>query len=109
MSHLSTHVLDTTHGRPAAGIAVTLTDAAGSVVAVGTTDEDGRVGDLGPDLLPPGAWTLTFATGEHWARLGLPVFHPRVDVTFVVPESPAGHYHVPLLISPFAYSTYRGS
>lgn len=109
MSHLSTHVLDTTHGMPAAGIRVTLTSAAGATVAHGVTDADGRVGALGPDRLAPGEWTLTFATGPYWTRLDLASFHPHVAVTFVVSDPPAEHYHVPLLTSPFAYSTYRGS
>lgn len=122
MSHLSTHVLDTTHGRPAAGVVVTLHDAAGTLVASGVTDADGRVGALGPDRLAPGEWTLTFATGAYWAALGTATFHPRVTVTITVPPEPepepepdvpvpgpALHLHVPLLLSPFAYSTYRGS
>jgi len=110
VSHLSTHVLDTTHGRPAAGIAVTLRDAGHVVVAADTTDADGRVADLGPDRLAPGEWTLSFATGAYWSALGTAAFHPRVDVVVTVREDPAdGHLHVPLLLSPFAYSTYRGS
>ena len=132
MSHLTTHVLDTTHGRPAPGIAVTLADATGAVVARGTTDGDGRVRALGPDRLAPGEWTLSFATGAYWAALGTAAFHPRVDVVLTVPEAtadpeatdagaadaeaaavpegqPDAHLHVPLLLSPFAYSTYRGS
>ncbi|PZE85273.1 hydroxyisourate hydrolase [Curtobacterium sp. MCBD17_032] len=108
MSHLTTHVLDTTHGRPAAGIAVTLVDADGALLASGTTDPDGRIGALGPDRLPPGEWTLTFATGAYWAGLDLPAFHPRVVVVLTVPDDPV-HLHVPLLLSPFAHSTYRGS
>jgi 5-hydroxyisourate hydrolase len=112
MSHLSTHVLDTTNGRPAAGVVVTLTDAAGVRVATGRTDADGRIGALGPELLSPGEWTLSFATGAYWAGLDTGTFHPRVTVTIAVPETPdepAPHLHVPLLLSPFAYSTYRGS
>lgn len=117
MSHLSTHVLDTTNGCPAPGIAVSLTDADGALVASGRTDGDGRISSLGPDLLPPGEWTLSFATGAYWAALDTGTFHPRVTVTITVPEQPDGltpddpapHLHVPLLLSPFAYSTYRGS
>lgn len=130
MSHLTTHVLDTTHGRPAAGIAVTLADAEGAVVATGTTDVDGRITDLGPEHLAPGEWTLSFATGPYWAALDTAAFHPRVTVVLTVPEGtvpedtvhedsvhedaadaarPGAHLHVPLLLSPFAYSTYRGS
>jgi 5-hydroxyisourate hydrolase len=136
VSHLTTHVLDITHGRPATGIAVTLADAAGTVVGTGTTDADGRIADLGPDRLAPGEWTLSFATGAYWAALGTAAFHPRVTVVLTVPEDavpedavpqggtdpegsvpedtadagrPGAHLHVPLLLSPFAYSTYRGS
>lgn len=115
MSHLTTHVLDTTHGRPAAGIAVTLSDASGTVVASGTTDADGRIAELGPDRLASGEWTLSFATGAYWSALGTAAFHPRVTVVLTVPASgtdadgPDAHLHVPLLLSPFAYSTYRGS
>ncbi|NII41816.1 5-hydroxyisourate hydrolase [Curtobacterium flaccumfaciens] len=112
MSHLSTHVLDTTNGWPAAGVAVSLTDADGVLVASGRTDADGRISSLGPDRLAPGEWTLSFATGAYWAALDTGTFHPRVTVTITVPEQadhPAPHLHVPLLLSPFAYSTYRGS
>jgi 5-hydroxyisourate hydrolase len=116
VSHLTTHVLDTVHGRPASGIAVTLTDAGGVVVARGTTDADGRIRDLGPERLPPGEWTLSFATAGYWAALDTAAFHPRVDVVLTVPDDaavpegqPVVHLHVPLLLSPFAYSTYRGS
>lgn len=117
MSHLSTHVLDTTNGWPAAGVAVTVTDADGVLVASGRTDVDGRISSLGPDRLAPGEWTLSFATGAYWAALDTGTFHPRVTVTITVPEKPDGltpddpapHLHVPLLLSPFAYSTYRGS
>jgi 5-hydroxyisourate hydrolase len=124
VSHLSTHVLDTTNGWPAAGVAVTVTDPAGVLVASGRTDADGRISSLGPDRLAPGEWTLSFATGAYWAALDTGTFHPRVTVTITVPETPgttempgttetpdepAPHLHVPLLLSPFAYSTYRGS
>jgi 5-hydroxyisourate hydrolase len=114
MSHLTTHVLDTAHGRPAAGVVVTLTDPDGAVVATGSTDDDGRIGALGPDRLVPGEWTLSFATGAYWAALDTTTVHPRVTVVLTVPEerAPSGrppHLHVPLLLSPFAYSTYRGS
>jgi 5-hydroxyisourate hydrolase len=112
VSHLSTHVLDTTNGWPAAGVAVSLTDAEGVLVASGRTDADGRISSLGPDRLAPGEWTLSFATGAYWAALDTGTFHPRVTVTITVPEQAddsAPHLHVPLLLSPFAYSTYRGS
>ncbi|WP_402464465.1 hydroxyisourate hydrolase [Isoptericola aurantiacus] len=111
MSHLTTHVLDTTAGVPATGVAVELTDAGGASMATGTTDDDGRAA-LGPDLLPAGRYTLTFATGAYFAAQGTETFYPVVTVTFVVEVADDGtspHHHVPLLLSPFAYSTYRGS
>ncbi|MGN8048801.1 hydroxyisourate hydrolase [Curtobacterium sp. 22159] len=109
MSHLTTHVLDTTNGRPAVGVEVTLTDPSGTEVSRSTTDADGRIAALGPERLGPGDWTLSFGTGAYWRSLGVTAFHPRVDVVVTVPTDPAEHYHVPLLVNPFAYSTYRGS
>ncbi|MCY1693762.1 hydroxyisourate hydrolase [Curtobacterium sp. SL109] len=109
MSHLTTHVLDTTGGMPATGVDVTLTGPSGAVVATGTTDSAGRIAALGPDALEPGDWTLSFATGQYWRAQGVTAFHPRVDVVVTVPTEPAAHYHVPLLLNPFAYSTYRGN
>jgi 5-hydroxyisourate hydrolase len=109
MSHLTTHVLDTTGGKPAVGVDVTLTGPFGAVVATGTTDSEGRIAALGPDALEPGDWTLSFATGQYWRAQGVTAFHPRVDVVITVPTEPAAHYHVPLLLNPFAYSTYRGN
>jgi 5-hydroxyisourate hydrolase len=103
MSTLSTHVLDTTLGRPAAGVPVRLLDASGAGLAEGTTDTDGRVGSLGGDLAP-GTYTLRFAVAAHQPD----GFYPEVAVTFTV-AADQDHYHVPLLLSPFGYSTYRGS
>lgn len=106
MSHVTTHVLDAVTGIPADGIAVELSHG-GKVLATGTTDDDGRIGSLGPDRLDPGRYQVRFETGEYFARDDLDTFYPEVTVTFEItgPE----HYHVPLLLSPFAYSTYRGS
>lgn len=98
MSSLSTHVLDTAAGRPVAGVPVTLCDAGGIPVAGAQTDDDGRVGALGTDL-SPGVYRLRF-------ELDGP-FYPEVVVSFRVTADE--HYHVPLLLSPFGYSTYRGS
>lgn len=81
-------------------------------VARGRTDLDGRVDRLGPDELAPGAYRLTFAVGAWFAEAGVESFYPEVAVTFTVEQVTDGtphHYHVPLLLSPFAYSTYRGS
>lgn len=96
---LSTHVLDAARGRPAAGVAVRL-ERDGAVVATAVTDADGRVADVGP--LAAGVHRLVFDTAA------LSPFYPEVVIAFAVAD-PAEHHHVPLLLSPFAYSTYRGS
>jgi 5-hydroxyisourate hydrolase len=104
---LSTHVLDAMSGRPAAGVAVTLTDAAGTTLATASTDDDGRIATLG-DALAAGVYRLTFDTGGYFARRDVPTFYPEVVIAFHVTDA-LGKYHVPVLLSPFAYSTYRGS
>jgi len=106
MSHLTTHILDATAGVPATGVAVTLAGPDGAALASGQTDADGRLA-LGPDALESGDYTLTFATGPYFAAQGIEAFYPSVTVAFTVADRP--HYHVPLLLSPFAYSRYRGS
>ena len=112
MSTISTHVLDTARGRPAAGVRVALEARAGDGwerVGGGVTDADGRVPDLATGGTPgAGAYRLTFATGEWLAAAGTAGFYPQVTVEFLV-EDPQAHYHVPLLLSPYGYSTYRGS
>ncbi|WP_179441710.1 hydroxyisourate hydrolase [Nesterenkonia sandarakina] len=108
MSLITTHVLDTSTGTPAAGIQITLRGPEQAEIAVGTTDDDGRVADLGPDSLVPGIYELVFATGAHFQARGLDHFFPQVTLAFQV-EASAEHYHVPLLLSPFGYTTYRGS
>lgn len=105
MSLVTTHVLDTATGRPAKGIAVRFETAEGKPIADGRTDDDGRIRDLGPETLAPGAYRLVFDTG---AYLGPDAFFPEVALTFRIADGTA-HHHVPLLLSPFAYSTYRGS
>jgi 5-hydroxyisourate hydrolase len=102
---LSTHVLDASSGRPAAGVRVelhSLTDHLYSSI----TDANGRINDLGA----PGAgvYQLVFDTGQYFFGLGVETFYPEVIVSFEI-TNPAAHYHVPLLLSPFGYSTYRGS
>lgn len=110
MSHLTTHVLDAARGAPAVHVAVALArhlpDGGIEEVAAGLTDADGRAA-LGPDLLEPGMYRLSFGTGAYFADRGVETFYPLAVVTFTVAD--AEHYHVPLLLSPFAYSTYRGS
>lgn len=103
MSTLSTHVLDTAEGRPAAGIRIRLETRDGDELGAATTDEDGRVSELGPGRLPVGDYVLRFETGSYVAG-----FYPEVVVVFTVQDAD-DHYHVPLLLSPYGYSTYRGS
>lgn len=111
---ISTHVLDAAHGRPAAGVAVRLArrtaDGAYTEVADGRTDADGRLRDWGGTDPggTAGVYRLTFDTGGYFAARGLATFYPEVAVVFEISE-PGAHHHVPLLLSPFAYSTYRGS
>lgn len=107
MSSLSTHVLDAVGGVPAPGIAVTVTGPDDAPVGAGVTNEDGRIADLAPSGLPHGIYTISFATGEYFDRIGVAAFYPKVDITFTVADE--RHYHVPVLLSPFAFSTYRGS
>ncbi|ATG52741.1 hydroxyisourate hydrolase [Brachybacterium vulturis] len=108
MSHLTAHVLDTMTGTPATGILLHLDTAAGERIASATTDADGRARELGPAVLDPGEYRITFRTGEYFAARGQETFFPRVTVDFTVAPD-QDHYHVPLLLSPFAFSTYRGS
>lgn len=108
---ISTHVLDASAGTPAAGVSVTLSRLAGSWLDVesGVTDADGRYRFLAD--APAGTYCLTFGTGAYFTAQAVATFYPEVAVTFTVPAAAdgAGHFHVPLLLSPFAYSTYRGS
>jgi 5-hydroxyisourate hydrolase len=112
MTTISTHVLDTARGRPAVGVRVALEARAGDGwqrVGGGVTDRDGRVPDLtAGGALAAGVHRLTFATGDWFAAAGTAGFYPQVGVEFLV-EDPDAHYHVPLLLSPYGYSTYRGS
>lgn len=110
-SPITTHVLDTAHGRPAAGLAATLdahTAGGWHRLGAGRTDADGRIGDLLPEgaALAAGRYRLTFAVGAYFGER--PAFYPEVVIHFEI-RDPAQHYHVPLLLSPFGYSTYRGS
>ena len=108
MSYVTAHVLDASAGSPAAGVAIRLETAAGDVLASATTDADGRVGELGPDVLDAGDYRVVFATGDYFSGRDTACFHPEVAVLFRT-RSDQGHYHIPLLVSPFAYTTYRGS
>lgn len=108
MSHVTTHILDASVGKPADNVEVVLQDESGAVVVTARTDADGRVKDLGPETLQPGNYRLRFEVAEYFARTNTSTFYPVVTIDFAV-ASTEQHYHVPLLISPFAYSTYRGS
>ena len=108
MGTLSTHVLDTSLGRPAQGVGVRLETAAGEPLGAGATDNDGRVGTIGPDRLEAGDYRLRFASGDYFAAQGTQGFYPEVVVVFTVADAEA-HYHVPVLLNPYGYSTYRGS
>ena len=112
MSQITTHILDTTKGKPAANVTIALLQQTGDnwqEIARGKTNADGRI----PDLLPKekqvelGVYKMKFYTQEYFAQDGTVNFYPFVEIVFTVagPE----HYHVPLLLNPFGYSTYRGS
>lgn len=108
MSFITAHVLDATAGTPAANVRVSLETGAGDAIAEAVTNEDGRVPELGPETLEAGHYRITFSTGDYFAARGQESFYPHVTVDFTVVRGQR-HYHVPLLLSPFAYSTYRGS
>lgn len=112
MSQLTTHILDTTLGRPAAGVTIALFEPHGDdwrELARGTTNADGRLPGLLPagQLLAPGSYKLKFFTQAYFERTGTAGFYPFVEICFQVAGD--AHYHVPLLLNPFGYSTYRGS
>ena len=113
MSAITTHVLDTARGLPAAGVRVRLERLSGAPggweeVGAARTDADGRAGALAPPAVAAGRYRLTFDTGGYFEENVQPSFFPEVAVQFVVDGS-AGHWHVPLLLNPYGYSTYRGS
>lgn len=108
---ISTHVLDTAVGRPARGIAVTLSQPDGGqwrTVASGVTDDDGRIKPLIDSIPAVGTYRLTFDVAPYFSRLQQPSFYPCVTIDFSV-KATSEHHHVPLLLSPFGFSTYRGS
>lgn len=112
-SPITTHVLDTALGRPANGIAAVLEffeEGQWRPIGMGTTNSDGRIRDLLPADRPlaSGMYRMSFDTGSYFTNQGVEGFYPYVVVVFEL-KAPERHYHVPLLLSPFAYSTYRGS
>jgi 5-hydroxyisourate hydrolase len=114
MSPITTHILDTSCGRPARGVVVILERQAPgdswTELAHGVTNDDGRCAGLLPDATPlhAGIYRLRFATAAYFVARGVRTFYPEVQVNFQV-EDAGAHYHVPLLLSPYGYSTYRGS
>jgi 5-hydroxyisourate hydrolase len=112
MSAITSHVLDTSLGKPAVAVSVSLAvleDGAFVELGRGVTDEDGRVKQLlGSSSLGVGLYRLRFETGAHYRANGRESFYERIEIQFNVSD-PSQHHHVPLLLSPFGYSTYRGS
>lgn len=112
MSAITTHVLDTARGRPAAGVPITLAlrtaDGSFAELGRGATDDDGRLRSLLAAPLEAGVYRITFETAAYFAALGIKSFYPEVSVVFEIHDA-SQHYHVPLLLSPYGYSTYRGS
>lgn len=109
---LSTHILDTAKGRPAAGVSVSLRKQDGAAwveIGSGVTDADGRCTTLlGERSLEAATYALRFETAEYFAAQGVTGLYPFVEIVFMVTE-PEGHYHIPLLLTANGYTTYRGS
>jgi 5-hydroxyisourate hydrolase len=113
MGAITTHVLDTSKGKPGIGIKAMLeflTDNGWDAIGKGTTNADGRITDLLSDehKLTAGVYKLTFETQTYFDAQKVEAFYPYVQITFKIAEV-SQHYHVPLLLNPFGYSTYRGS
>ena len=112
MSQLTTHILDTTKGKPAQGVTTVLYRGGNDTwteIERGFTDIDGRVPDLlkKESLLQHGIYKLRFETKDYFDKEAIPTFYPYVEIVFEITTD--AHYHVPLLLNPFGYSTYRGS
>ena len=111
MSHVTTHILDLGRGEPASGVVVKLARKSGaggwSNIGAATTDGDGRAEGFSPESLDEDTYRLTFETESYFQSLGVESFYPQVEVIFRVTD-PTQHYHVPLLLSAFGYTTYRG-
>ena len=112
MSQLTTHILDTTKGKPASGISITLFQQQNNSwkeITSGKTDDDGRILNLlhKDVMLEPGIYKMKFETKEYYEKQSVQTFYPFIEIIFTIKGSE--HYHVPLLLNPFGYSTYRGS
>ena len=113
MSAITTHILDTARGQPAVGVQVELEAQDGAAwrrIGRGVSDQDGRLRSLMPDsaVLERGVYRLTFETSQYFRGLNTASFYPRIIVEFTVADGES-HYHVPLLLSPYGYTTYRGT
>jgi 5-hydroxyisourate hydrolase len=112
MKSVSTHVLDVSKGRPAAGVPISIEkkgiDSGWITCNSGATDADGRMKLIAEGALHEGVYRITFDTGAYFAAQGVEGFYPEAAIVFTVRDA-AAHYHVPLLLSPYGYSTYRGS
>ncbi len=111
MNTISTHILDSALGKPASGVSLQLEQqsAAGwQLIASGITNQDGRVAELTPQPLPAGHYRLTAQIGDYFSAAGRDALYLSAQIDFALPAS-GGHYHLPFLISPWSWSTYRGS
>jgi 5-hydroxyisourate hydrolase len=113
MSGITTHVLDTARGRPAAGVPITLsiraTDGSWKEIGRGATDADGRLRTLTPAAeIATGVYRIAFDTAAYFAAIGVTGFYPEAAIVFEVRDG-TEHHHVPLLLQPYGYATYRGS
>lgn len=112
MSQITTHILDTTHGRPATGVNIILYKGDNdqwTEIAKGITNEDGRIADLLKQdvVLLKGIYKIRFETKDYFNKKGIETFYPYVEIMFDITAQE--HYHIPLLLNPFGYSTYRGT
>lgn len=112
MSQITTHILDTSLGKPASGVSIQLQSLDGqdwNTIGKGKTNKDGRVPDLlSPGtMVSPGTYRMVFETAAYFQQLELKTFYPDIKIEFLVSDQ--SHYHIPLLLNPFGYSTYRGS
>jgi 5-hydroxyisourate hydrolase len=112
MNRLTTHILDTSSGKPATGVNVILLHQHGDSwieITRGLTNKDGRITDWldNNTILPTGLVKLVFDTGAYFNKSSIPTFYPVVEVIVAIADE--AHYHIPLLLSPYGYSTYRGS
>jgi 5-hydroxyisourate hydrolase len=109
---ITTHVLDISRGKPAAGVLVTLEHRSGDggwmPIGHGETDADGRLKTLTPDAIESGTYRMTFDTATYFRERHVETFYPEAIIVFHISDA-SQHYHVPLLLSPWGYSTYRGT